>query len=55
MPCVATDRLEVVNVAVVPFSVPVPSVVAPSTNVTVPVGVPEPGELTDTVAVKVTG
>ena len=38
-----------------PFSVPVPSVVAPSLKVTVPVGVPvEEGELSVTVAVNVT-
>ena len=42
------------NVATPPDSVPVPSVVAPSLNVTVPVGVPEAGVVTDTVAVKVT-
>jgi len=43
-----------VNVAVPPDSVPVPSVVVPSRNVTVPVGVPVPGGTTATVAVKVT-
>ncbi len=37
-----------------PFSVPVPRVVAPSLNVTVPVGVPTPGATTLTVAVNVT-
>jgi hypothetical protein len=43
----------VVNVAAPePFNVPVPIVVAPSLNVTVPVGVPE---LPVTVAVNVTG
>ena len=42
------------NVAVPPDSVPVPSVVAPSRNVTVPVGVPVPGGTTATVAVNVT-
>ena len=36
-----------------PFRVPVPSVVAPSLNVTVPVGVPVP-ELGATVAVNIT-
>lgn len=35
--------------------VPVPSVVAPSLKVTVPVGMPEPGATAATVAVKVTG
>ena len=33
---------------------PVPSVVAPSLNVTVPLGVPAPGDAALTVAVKVT-
>lgn len=33
---------------------PVPKVVAPSLNVTVPVGVPLPGDVTEIVAVKVT-
>jgi hypothetical protein len=37
-----------------PFSVPVPSVVAPSLNVTVPLGVPAPGATALTVAVNVT-
>src|SRR5439155_15144333 len=46
---VAND--EVLNEALPPLSVPVPSVVVPSENVTVPVGVPE---LALTVAVKVT-
>lgn len=51
----ATERVEVAKVATPePFSVPVPSVVAPSLNVTLPVGVPEPGAETVTVAVKVT-
>jgi len=36
------------------LSVPVPSVLGPSRNVTVPAGVPVPGGLTTTVAVKVT-
>jgi hypothetical protein len=44
----------VVNVAVPPDSVPVPRVVVPSRNVTVPVGVPAPGETAATVAVNVT-
>ena len=42
----------VVKLAVPPDTVPVPSVVAPSVNVTVPVGVP--GEVELTVAVNVT-
>src|ERR1700674_2513113 len=49
----ATDRLEVVKEAWPAFSVAVPSVAAPSMNVTVPVGVPEPGAFAVTVAVKV--
>ena len=36
------------------MSVPVPRVVVPSLNVTVPVGVPAPGAVTVTVAVNVT-
>jgi len=52
MLCVATDNEDVVYVAIpLPLRVPVPSVAAPSLNVTVPVGVPP--ELV-TVAVKVT-
>ena len=42
------------NVALPPLSVAVPRVEAPSRNVTVPVGVPEPGVPAVTVAVKVT-
>ena len=53
-----TTRLEVETAAVVtpPLveTVPVPIGVTPSENVTVPLGVPEPGALTLTVAVKVT-
>ena len=49
---VATDSAGVVKVATpLPLSVPVPSVVAPSLNVTVPLGVPAPEV---TVAVNVT-
>src|SRR6267378_6529910 len=51
MECVPAVRLEVEKVATPELSVPVPSVLAPSLNVTEPVGVPE---LPDTVAVKVT-
>jgi len=47
-------KVEVVNVAMPPDSVPVPSVVAPSRKVTVPDGLPAPGATTATVAVKVT-
>jgi hypothetical protein len=44
----------VVKVAVPPDSVPVPRVVVPSRNVTVPLGLLAPGAVTVTVAVKVT-
>ena len=50
----ATLSAEVLNVAEPLLKVPVPSVVAPSLNVTVPVGVPLPGATTATVAVNVT-
>jgi hypothetical protein len=49
-----TGRVVVLKVATPPLSVPVPSVVLPSVKVTVPVGVPAPGELALTVAVSVT-
>ena len=49
-----TDNDEVVKPAVPPLNVAVPKVVAESRNVTVPPGVPAPGALADTVAVKVT-
>jgi hypothetical protein len=49
-----TGRPAVLRVAVPPESVPVPRTVAPLENVTVPVGVPVPGAVTFTVAVKVT-
>ena len=42
------------NVAVPPLSAPVPRLAVPSLNVTVPVGVPEPGAFAETVAVNVT-
>ena len=51
-----TESRVVVTVAVPPLKVTVPSTVeAPLPNVTVPVGVPEPGALTVTFAVNVTG
>ena len=51
-----TASAEVVSVAFAELSrVPEPSVVAPSVNTTVPVGVPAPGPDTDTEAVNVTG
>ena len=43
------------ELAIPPASVPVPSTVGPSRKVTVPVGVPAPGAVTFTVAVKVMG
>ena len=43
-----------VKVAAPPVSVSVARVVVPSLNVTVPAGVPSPGELAVTIAVKVT-
>ena len=50
-----TVRFEMLNVAVSElFSVPVPRIVEPSSKVTVPVGMPAPGALALTVAVKVT-
>jgi hypothetical protein len=53
--CDPTLKEDVANVACPdPSSVPVPRVVAPSLNVTIPVGVPLPGEFTVTVAVNVT-
>lgn len=52
---VLTESVNVENVATpAPFRVPVPRVVAPSLKVTVPVGVPDPGDTAATVAVKVT-
>jgi len=49
--CDPVVNADVVNVAMLPASVPDPMFVAPSKNVTVPVGVPDP---VATVAVKVT-
>ena len=49
---IASD--EIANVAAPPLSVPVPRVVLPSLNVTVPVGVPLAGAAAATVAVNVT-
>lgn len=50
----AAARAEVLNVAEPALSGPEPKVVAPSFNVTVPVGVPLPGAAGDTVAVNFT-
>ena len=52
--CDPTDSDVVLKVAVPEPSVPVPRVVDPSMNVTVPVGVPAPGATAATVAVNVT-
>ena len=54
MAWVPTVSAKVVNVALPPESVAVPSVVAPSKNVTVPVGVPAPGAAALTVAMNTT-
>ena len=52
---VATDKPPVMKVAVPPLKVAVPSAAELSLKVTIPVGVPEPGAFTVTIAVKVTG
>jgi hypothetical protein len=49
-----TVRDELAKVALPELKLDVPSVATPSKNVTVPVGVPEPGATALTVAVKVT-
>lgn len=56
MECDPVVKEDVGNVAVAgfPASVPVPSVVTPSKNVMVPVGMEVPGETSVTVAVNVT-
>ena len=54
MGCDETDRTDVTNVAEPPLRAFVARAVAPSLKVTVPVGVPLPGEAAPTVAVKVT-
>ena len=50
----ATESEDVVSVAVLPLRALVARGMPPSLKVTVPVGVPLPGEVTLTVAVKVT-
>ena len=45
---------EVENVATPPLREPLPTGLPPSRNVTVPVGVPDPGATAEAVAVKVT-
>ena len=52
--CVPSASDAIANVAFLLASVPVPSTVAPSINVTVPVGVPAPGATAAKVAVNVT-
>ncbi len=52
---VPTGSVVVVRTAVLPLSLAVPSEVVPTKNCTEPVGVPEPGATTATVAVSVTG
>ncbi len=52
--CEPTESEAVVKVAWPALRLAVPRVVAPSLNVTVPVGVPLPGGVEVTVAVKVT-
>jgi hypothetical protein len=55
MECAPTLKVEVDRVAFPPISdCGEPTWVPPSLNVTLPVGVPEPGATADTVAVKVT-
>ena len=54
MEWLATDRLEMANLATPPDRVTVFNTVVPSLNVMAPVGVPAPGALGVTVAVKVT-
>ena len=54
MLCVPTFSAAVVKIAIPPAKDLVPRVVAPSLNVTLPTGVPDPGDTTLTVAVKVT-
>jgi hypothetical protein len=51
---VPTGREEVLNVALPLLNAPVPTVVEPFLKVTVPVGVPAPGETAPTAAVRVT-
>ena len=55
MLCVPTESEDVVNVAEPPLSViGEPRLTPPSINWTVPVAVPDPGAIVETVAVKVT-
>ena len=54
MEWLATLSADVVKVAVPAVNVLAPNVVAPSLKVTVPIGVPDPGAVAATVAVKVT-
>ena len=52
--CEATAKLEIASVVTPELSVPVPNVVLPSLNVTLPLGIPAPGKTAVTVAVRVT-
>jgi hypothetical protein len=54
MLCADTESADVAKVVEPPLKVPVPIVLTPSLNVTVPEGVPDPGATGLTVAVKVT-
>ena len=49
-----TVNADVLNVVWPELRVPVPNMAVPSLNVTVPVGVPEPGVTAETVAANVT-
>src|SRR5437868_5682998 len=52
--CDPTLSVDIVNAALPPDSVCAPNSVIPSKKLTVPAGVPEPGDVGTTVAVKVT-
>ena len=54
MECDPATSVEIVKLATPAASVPVPSVVEPSRNTTLPVGVPAPGVVAPIVAVNVT-
>ena len=54
MVCCPIESVEVDIEAVPPLNIPVPKLVPPSKNVTVPPGVPEPGLAALTVAMRVT-
>ena len=54
MLCAPAESVEIDRVATLPFSEDVPICFAPSTNATMPVGVPAPGMVGAMVAVNVT-